>query len=109
MPTARGAQTTSKARGVGFFFVRFVREAVAVRLPMFPRYFFPAGVYLVARTADNGWEDGARSVISGETGLAHAGAVVNNQSRNIIVTHDESFLWVDLNRKTANRQNNRGD
>jgi len=46
---------------------------------------------LVARTTDNGWEDGAGSVISGEAGFAHAGTIVNNQCRNIIVTHDEKL------------------
>merc|ERR1712200_299788 len=35
---------------------------------------------LVAGTANNGGEDGSGSVISGETGLAHAGAIVNNKS-----------------------------
>merc|ERR1711936_121876 len=42
---------------------------------------------LVARTANNGWEDSARSVISSETSLAHAGAIVNNKSSNVFVTH----------------------
>jgi len=42
---------------------------------------------LVAGTADNGGEDGSGSVISGETGLAHAGAIVNNKSGNVFVTH----------------------
>ncbi len=35
---------------------------------------------VVAGTADNGREDGAGSVITGETGLAHTGTVVNNES-----------------------------
>merc|ERR1712045_368329 len=34
---------------------------------------------LVAGTANNGGEDGSGSVITGETGLAHAGAIVNNK------------------------------
>ena len=34
---------------------------------------------LVARPADDGREDGARGVVTGETGLAHAGAVIDNQ------------------------------
>jgi hypothetical protein len=38
-------------------------------------------------SSDDGREDGARSVISGETGFAHAGAVVNNKSGNFVVTH----------------------
>ena len=49
----------------------------------------PSDPYLVARTADDGREDGAGSVISGETGLAHTGSIVHNQRRNIIVTHDD--------------------
>ncbi len=57
-------------------------------------------LYLVARTADNGGEDGARSVITGEAGLAHAGAVVDNQSRNIIVTHGD-----ELNQRAALTEN----
>merc|ERR1719295_640672 len=44
---------------------------------------------LVAGTANNGGEDSSGSVISGETGLAHAGAIVNNKSSNVLVTHDE--------------------
>merc|ERR1711975_122282 len=42
---------------------------------------------LVAGTANNGGEDGSGSVISGETGLAHAGAIVNNEGSNVFVTH----------------------
>merc|ERR1719223_1131592 len=42
---------------------------------------------LVTGTADDGGEDSAGSVISGETGLAHAGAVVNYQSSYVLVTH----------------------
>ena len=30
-------------------------------------------------TPDNGWEDGSRSVVSGETGLAHTGAVIDHE------------------------------
>merc|ERR1719427_1139619 len=42
---------------------------------------------LVARTANNGWEDSTGSIISCETSLAHAGAIVNNKSSNVFVTH----------------------
>merc|ERR1711931_351735 len=35
--------------------------------------------------ADDGGEDGARSVITGEAGLAHAGAIVDNQSSGLFV------------------------
>merc|ERR1712055_549537 len=42
---------------------------------------------LVAGAANNGGEDSSGSVISGETSLAHAGAIVTNQSSNVLVTH----------------------
>jgi hypothetical protein len=35
----------------------------------------------------DGREDGARGVVTGESGLAHTGAVVNNESLDIIITH----------------------
>ena len=44
--------------------------------------------YLVAGTANDGGEDGTGGVISGESGLAHAGAVVNYQGGYLVVTHD---------------------
>ncbi|EZA62928.1 hypothetical protein X777_04637 [Ooceraea biroi] len=37
-------------------------------------------------TNDRG-EDGARSVVSGETGFAHAGAIVYDQGSYFVVTH----------------------
>jgi len=46
---------------------------------------------LVARATNDGREDGARSVITGETGFAHTGPVVNNECCYFIVTH---FVWV---------------
>merc|ERR1719330_1959658 len=42
---------------------------------------------LVTGTANDGGEDSPGGVITGETGLAHAGAIVNNQSGGIFVTH----------------------
>merc|ERR1719447_127318 len=45
---------------------------------------------LVAGAAHDGGEDGAGSVVTGKAGLAHAGAIVNNQSGNVLVTHLES-------------------
>merc|ERR1712036_129763 len=42
---------------------------------------------LVAGTANNGGEDSSGSVISGEASLAHAGAIVNDKSSNVFVTH----------------------
>jgi len=36
-------------------------------------------------SADDGGEDGPRSVVSGETGLAHTRTIVYNQRRNITI------------------------
>jgi len=38
---------------------------------------------MVARSADNGREDSTRRIITGETGLAHTGAIVNDESCNL--------------------------
>merc|ERR1712051_1046249 len=51
---------------------------------------------LVAGAAHDGREDGAGSVVTGEPGLAHAGAVVHNQSSDILVTHfDFKFVCTE--------------
>merc|ERR1719232_2509790 len=42
---------------------------------------------LVAGTSNNGGEDSSGSVISSKSSLAHAGAIVNNESSNVFVTH----------------------
>jgi len=42
---------------------------------------------LMARTANNGWEDSPGGVITSETSFAHAGAIVNDKSSNVFVTH----------------------
>merc|ERR1711951_271076 len=42
---------------------------------------------LVTGATDDGGEDSAGSVISSESSLAHAGAIVNDQSSNVLVTH----------------------
>ena len=42
---------------------------------------------LVARPADDRREDGAGRVVAGEARLAHAGAVVDHQRGNLVVTH----------------------
>merc|ERR1712106_1087372 len=47
---------------------------------------------LVAGASNNGGEDGTWSIISGETSLAHAGAIVANKSSYVLVTH----LWFVL-------------
>jgi hypothetical protein len=43
----------------------------------------------MSRSAHDRREDGAGSVISSETSLAHAGAIVNDESGNIFVAHGE--------------------
>merc|ERR1719442_389200 len=47
---------------------------------------------LVARTSNNGGEDSAGSVISSETSLAHAGAIVTDKGSNVFVTHLGLFV-----------------
>jgi hypothetical protein len=42
---------------------------------------------LVTGATDDGREDGAGSVITGKTGLAHTGTIVHNQGSNFVVTH----------------------
>merc|ERR1719346_452131 len=42
---------------------------------------------LVTGTSNDGGEDGPRGVVSGKAGLAHAGAIVDDQCRNVFVTH----------------------
>ncbi len=37
--------------------------------------------------SNDGGEDGPGGVISSESGLAHAGSIVHNQSSNVLVTH----------------------
>ena len=41
----------------------------------------------MAGTTNNGGEDSPGGIISGETGFAHAGAIVNDKSSNVLVTH----------------------
>merc|ERR1711997_102273 len=51
---------------------------------------------LVSWSANNRWEYSSWGIITGKTSLAHAGAIVNNQSSNVFVTHLEcldDFLW----------------
>jgi hypothetical protein len=39
---------------------------------------------MMARTSDNGGKDGAGSIVTGETGLAHSGAIVNDEGGNFV-------------------------
>ena len=43
--------------------------------------------YLMAGTTNNGGEDSPGGVITSETSFAHAGAIVNDKSSNVFVTH----------------------
>merc|ERR1719495_1198598 len=49
---------------------------------------------LVAGASNNGGEDSTGSVISSKSSLAHAGAIVNNKSSNVFVTHLEYLVSV---------------
>merc|ERR1712014_506096 len=42
---------------------------------------------LVSWASNNGWEDSPGGVITSESGFAHAGAIVNDKSGGIFVTH----------------------
>merc|ERR1711923_570772 len=53
---------------------------------------------LVPWATNDGGEDSPWGVITGETGLAHAGAIVNDQSSCVFVTHLDSFLSQGLER-----------
>ena len=44
--------------------------------------------YLMTGATNNGGEDSPGGVITSETSLAHAGAIVNDKSSNVFVTHD---------------------
>ena len=50
-------------------------------------YFPLKFTHLVAGATNNGGEDSPGGVITGETGFAHAGAIVNDKSSNVFVTH----------------------
>ena len=47
---------------------------------------------LMPWTANDGGKHCTRSIVSGETGLAHTGAIVHNQSGNVIVSHIEKKI-----------------
>ncbi len=44
--------------------------------------------YLMSGSSDDRWKHGTWRVITGESGLAHTGAIVDNESCNFFVTHD---------------------
>ena len=47
----------------------------------------------MAGASNDGGEDSPGGIISGETGFAHAGAIVNDKSGGIFVTH---LVWLEL-------------
>ena len=49
-------------------------------------------IYLVTWASNNGWEYSSGSVITSKSSFAHAGAIVNNQSGYVFVTHVELCL-----------------
>jgi len=48
----------------------------------------------VARATNNRGEDGAGRVVAGEARLAHARAVVHDQSLNLVVSHAETVYFL---------------
>ena len=58
-------------------------------------------------TANDGREDSSGSVITGESGLAHSGAIVNDQCGYVIVTHLDWLVVVGLSctRSCCNTRN----
>merc|ERR1712242_355778 len=59
---------------------------------------------LVPWATNDGGEDSPGGVITGETGLAHARAIVNDQSGCVFVTHLDSnqtrFFWTEFQQRT---------
>jgi hypothetical protein len=47
----------------------------------------------MSRPSNNGGEDSSGSVITGETSLAHAGAIVNNLTQ---MTYKHFFISIDI-------------
>ena len=47
-------------------------------------------------SAYDGWKDGPGGIVTGEPGLAHAGAVVHHQSGHLVVAHLERVLGVEV-------------
>jgi hypothetical protein len=49
-------------------------------------------MYLMPGASNDGGEDSPGGVITGKPGLAHAGAIVDNQSGGVLVTHFDLFF-----------------
>merc|ERR1712149_45984 len=58
---------------------------------------------LVTGTTNNGWEYSSWSIISSKASFAHAGAIVNNQSSNVFVTHVGYLILFFKNYKLRQR------
>ena len=52
---------------------------------------------LMSGSSDDGGKDSARSVVSSESGLAHARSIVNHQRSNVVVTHLRFFAGIKRN------------
>lgn len=53
-----------------------------------------AGVYLVAGPSNNGGEDSTGSIISSESSLDQARAIVTHEGGSfVVVTHGWAFVW----------------
>merc|ERR1719418_370750 len=48
---------------------------------------------LVTGTSNNGWEDSPGGIVTGKSGFAHAGAIINDKSGGIFVTH---LVWLEF-------------
>lgn len=46
-------------------------------------------IYLMARPSNNGWKHCSGCIVPSKTSLTHAGAIVDDQSCNIVVAHVE--------------------
>ena len=57
----------------------------------------------MSRTSNDGGEDGARSVISGKSGFAHSGSVVDDKSGGVFVTHLRRVLASSLVKTTIGK------
>ena len=55
---------------------------------------------LVAGATDDGREDGARRVVTGKAGLAHAGTIVHDQGSHFVL-HFGRLGWVESNEERA--------
>ena len=55
--------------------------------------------YLMSWSPHDGGKHGPRRIVTGETGFAHAGPIVDNESSNVFVAHDENWGSVGSKKK----------